>query len=85
MKITARDLETLVENIYTQVESEIGITRWQFVQIAKCGRGNANQVAKNPTLKTIVKLIETRDKLLSDKKKGLYPATNKKVLDNRNK
>lgn len=85
MKITKEYLENIVENIYKQVESEIGITRWQFIQIAGHGRGNASKVAKNPKLNTIVNLIETRDKLLKDKGKGIYPPTNKKELDKRNK
>lgn len=65
--ITAKDLENLIENIYRQVEAELGITRWQFVRIAGHGRGNANQIGKNPTLKTIINLLETRDKLFSKK------------------
>ena len=67
MKITRDLLENLVENIYKQVESDIGISRSQFIKIAGHGYKNAKTIGKNPTLKTILNLIDTRDKLLKQK------------------
>lgn len=70
MKITKEYLTNLVETLYEQVESDFGIPRNNFVEMAGLGARTANRLTKSCTLKTILKLIETRDKIRSEHRRN---------------
>lgn len=70
MKITKEYLLGICDKIFDDV-AQLGIGKNTFCEMAGFGKCNAQKIAKNPTLNTIITLIEHRDKLRELKKKGL--------------
>lgn len=60
-KITPTDLKTIVSRIVKEV-TEMGFTKLQLCQEAGLNKDTIFK-AKNPTIGTIIKLIEARDRL----------------------